>query len=171
MERLAWLVVLAVTAVGCGGGLPADSEATTITSNASAPSTGTVIETTHANSTSSLTLATTQDSLITTTTIITNTETTTTSSPSSSDYNPALQSLVDLAIADLAARLNADPADISVVSAEAVVWPNGALGCPQTGMVYTQVQVEGAKIVLSHSGVAYPYHSGGSKAPFLCKKA
>ena len=114
-------------------------------------------------------VATTQDSFVTTTTI--SRETTTTSSPSSSDYDPALQSLIDMAIADLVARLNVAPSEISVVSAEAVVWPDGALGCPQPGMVYTQVQVEGARIVLSHGGAAYPYHAGGSKSPFLCEKA
>ncbi|MGH9895659.1 MAG: hypothetical protein ACREA0_27480, partial [bacterium] len=92
------------------------------------------------------------------TTITTNSsETQTTSSPSPPDYDPALQSLVEAAIADLAQRLGVAPSAIDVVSAEAVVWPDGALGCPQPGMVYTQVQVEGAQITLSHLGQAYAY--------------
>ena len=49
----------------------------------------------------------------------------------------ALKPLVDLAIADLAQRLNVDRASIAVVEARAVVWPDGALGCPRPRMVYT----------------------------------
>ncbi|MGZ4680129.1 MAG: hypothetical protein ACXV98_04295 [Ilumatobacteraceae bacterium] len=84
---------------------------------------------------------------------------------------PGMQGLVDQAIADLAKRLSVDAASISVVSADAMVWPDGSVGCPQPGMNYTQVTVDGALIVLSASGTTYRYHSGGSRAPFLCTKA
>ncbi|HSR44477.1 MAG TPA: hypothetical protein VLT15_04505 [Acidimicrobiia bacterium] len=79
-----------------------------------------------------------------------------------------LQPLVDLALADLSARLALDPGQISLVAAERVVWPDGGLGCPQPGMAYTQVQVDGTYLELFANGVAYPYHSGGSRGPFLC---
>ncbi len=35
-------------------------------------------------------------------------------------------------------------------------------------MRYTQVQIEGAKIVLSVDGGIYNYHSGANRDPFLC---
>jgi hypothetical protein len=94
---------------------------------------------------------------------------TTTPASDPSPYDPALQSLVDAALADLAGRLGVEESAITVVSAEAVVWPDGAIGCPQPGMVYTQVQVEGAKVVLDHQGTTFAYHSGGGKPVFLCE--
>jgi hypothetical protein len=84
------------------------------------------------------------------------------------DNDPNLASLVVLASADLAKRLSVTLDDIAVVSAESVVWPDGSLGCPIAGMRYTQVQVDGAKIVLSVGGGIYNYHSGANRGPFLC---
>jgi hypothetical protein len=80
----------------------------------------------------------------------------------------ALRPLVDLAIADLARRLNVESTAITVVDAHAVVWPDGAMGCPRPGLAYPQVQQEGALIRLKAGGREYAYHSGGSRPPFLC---
>ncbi|MCL1600378.1 MAG: hypothetical protein M3112_02425, partial [Actinomycetia bacterium] len=84
------------------------------------------------------------------------------------DNDPNLADLVALASADLMERLSVTLDDIVVVSAESVVWPDGSLGCPIPDMRYTQVQVDGAKIVLSVDGSLYNYHSGGNRGPFLC---
>ena len=94
----------------------------------------------------------------------------TTSAPTSDvgSTDPALPGLVDQAVADLATRTGTAPADIVVVSAEAVTWPDPGLGCPQPDMRYRQVPVDGALIVLSIDGSVYPYHSGGTRPPFLC---
>ncbi|MCL1692878.1 MAG: hypothetical protein M3096_04265 [Actinomycetia bacterium] len=89
--------------------------------------------------------------------------------PGDNDRN--LASLVALASADLAERHSVGIDGIVVVSAESVVWPDGSLGCPIPDMRYTQVQVDGAKIVLSVDGSLYNYHSGGSRDPFLCVPA
>jgi hypothetical protein len=89
----------------------------------------------------------------------------------SANIEPALQGLVDHAITDLATRLGVDRSSISTISAEAVVWPDKSLGCPQPGMAYTQVAVDGVVIALSVGGTTYRYHSGGSRSPFLCAKA
>lgn len=89
----------------------------------------------------------------------------------SAKIEPALAGLVEQAIADLSTRLNVDSASISTVSARAVVWPDKSVGCPQAGMAYTQVAVDGALIELSVAGTTYRYHSGGARAPFLCTKA
>ena len=95
-------------------------------------------------------------------------ETTVAPSP---DIDPALRTLVDQDVADLATRLKIDASSIVTVSAQAMSWPDGSLGCPQPGMLYTQVMVDGALIQLSVDGTSYSYHSGASGAPFLCQKA
>ena len=86
--------------------------------------------------------------------------------------DPGLVGLVDVAIADLAARLGVDAAAITPVSAELVTWPDGSAGCPQPGVEYLQVPQEGSLIELGHGGLVYRYHSGGSRTtPFLCDQA
>ena len=85
-----------------------------------------------------------------------------------SAYSGPLADLVAAAVADLAERLSVPIGAIVVVSAESVVWPDGSLGCPIPGMRYTQVQVDGTKIVLSVNGSIYNYHSGATRDPFLC---
>lgn len=83
--------------------------------------------------------------------------------------DPALDPQVALAKADLAGRLSMPADSITVVAATAVTWPDGALGCPQPGMSYTQVPVDGSMIVLRAGDKDYGYHAGGPKAPFLCQ--
>jgi hypothetical protein len=65
--------------------------------------------------------------------------------------------------------LNVPETDIEVVSSEAVTWNDGSLGCPQPGMAYVQVQVDGSLIRLRAGGRDYEYHSGGQRGPFLCQ--
>jgi hypothetical protein len=83
--------------------------------------------------------------------------------------SPGLSSLVSKAMGDLAQRLGIDPDQIDLVELKPVVWPDGSLGCPQPGMEYTQVPVEGLLIRLQAGGRVYEYHSGGGQAPFLCE--
>lgn len=75
---------------------------------------------------------------------------------------------VEIAIADLAGRLDVAADDIVVVSVEEVTWPDGGLGCPEPGMAYTQALVNGSRIVLSVENTDYEYHSGQSGVPFYC---
>lgn len=82
-----------------------------------------------------------------------------------------LKAFVDVAVADLVSRLHVAAADVTVVSARAIQWPDRSLGCPQPGMAYPQTQVDGALIELSVAGKAYRYHSGGSRGPFLCENS
>ncbi len=91
------------------------------------------------------------------------------SSPGPPATDPALAPLAALAIADLAGRLGIPEAEITVHSSETVVWPDGALGCPQPGMAYPQVLVDGYRILLSAQGAIYHYHGGGERGPFLCE--
>jgi hypothetical protein len=79
-----------------------------------------------------------------------------------------LQGAVDAAIADLAARLQIEPAAIVAASARLVTWPNKAAGCEQPGMAYLQVPVDGAEILLRANDSTYRYTMGGSSGPTLC---
>ena len=75
---------------------------------------------------------------------------------------------VGKAKADLATRLNIDPDAIAVVSVQEVDWPDRSIGCPQPDMAYAQVVTNGSRIILSHNGTAYYYHSAGIGDPFYC---
>ncbi len=61
--------------------------------------------------------------------------------------------------ADLAGRLKVPAEDITPVSGEIRVFPDASLGCPEPGMNYTQVQVDGWVLTLRHAGRDYTYHT------------
>jgi hypothetical protein len=82
-----------------------------------------------------------------------------------------LEGLAQQAVEDLVARTGLDPAAVTVLYAQARTWPNAGLGCPEPGMQYTQVPVDGALIRLRAGGTEYEYHSGGDRpVPFLCEQ-
>ena len=83
---------------------------------------------------------------------------------------PGLLPLAEAARADLAKRLSISIDPIRVVEAVSVTWPDGSLGCPRPGMMYTQMMVDGARIRLEANGTMYEYHAGGRGVPFLCEK-
>jgi hypothetical protein len=84
--------------------------------------------------------------------------------PSDNTSNP----LIDQARTDLAQRLNIDSGQIALIEFRSVVWSDGSLGCPQPGMGYTQVLVEGYYIKLSVGKRIFQYHGGQGRPPFLC---
>ena len=75
--------------------------------------------------------------------------------------------LVTAAVDDLARRLRVDVAEVTVVDARAVTWGDSSLGCPQPGMMYPQVLVDGTLVILSAGGQRYEYHGGDPL--FLCE--
>lgn len=77
--------------------------------------------------------------------------------------------VVEQAKADLMKRLGVDAGQVTVVSSAEVTWPDGSLGCPQPGMRYTQMVVQGNRTVLAVGGKQYAYHSSAHRAPFLCE--
>ena len=87
--------------------------------------------------------------------------------PQPSDTLP--QGLIDQAVADLAQRLGIAPSQITVLVAERLTWPDGSLGCPQKGMLYTQALVDGFRILLVAHGVEYAYHGADGGEPFYCE--
>ncbi len=59
---------------------------------------------------------------------------------------------------------------VRVMTAQAVTFPNAGLGCEQPGIAYTQVQVDGYRVVLEAGGVSYDYRGTGTRPPRRCLK-
>ena len=79
-----------------------------------------------------------------------------------------LESLIEKAKEHLAQRLAVSTNEISVVEATSVMWPDSSLGCPQKGMVYTQVLTPGYLILLEHGGNTYEYHASSHDYVTTC---
>jgi hypothetical protein len=71
-------------------------------------------------------------------------------------------SVIDPVVADVARRAGVPVDQVTVVSAEEMTFPDGSLGCPVPGMVYTQALVDGYKIVAEAGGKTYDYRGTGS---------
>ena len=72
-----------------------------------------------------------------------------------SGSNVAVRNAID----DLASKLKIAPDKVQVVSVEQVDWPDTSMGCPQPGIFYAQVIVQGYRIVLAAEGQQVVYHS------------
>ena len=72
-------------------------------------------------------------------------------------------SITDPVVAEIA-RVAGVPVDqVTIVSAESVTFPDGGLGCPVPGVIYTQALVDGWKIVATAGGTTYDYRGSGTK--------
>lgn len=72
-------------------------------------------------------------------------------------------------LADAAQRSGVPEKSLRIKSVEAVTWPDGSLGCPQPGAVYTQALVPGYRIVIEANGTEYPYHAAEQGRFELCR--
>jgi hypothetical protein len=80
----------------------------------------------------------------------------------------SLEQAVNAARQDLGNRSGVAADSIKVIEARNVTWRNGALGCPEEGMMYTQALVEGFYILLDDGRAEYAYHAGRDGQPFHC---
>jgi hypothetical protein len=80
----------------------------------------------------------------------------------------SLKAKIELALQDAARRTQREPAQLRVTLAEAVTWPDGSLGCPQPGRQYTQVLVDGYRILIVAGTATLEYHASVRGQPFLC---
>ncbi len=71
------------------------------------------------------------------------------------DLTPAQRA----AFTALSGKLGLPLEKISLVSTESVTWPNGCLGIVRMGMMCTQAQVPGFRIVLEANGQKYEFHT------------
>ena len=68
-----------------------------------------------------------------------------------------------------AAKLAGVPVQqLVIVRAEAVVWTNGSLGCPEPGMEYTQALINGYWVLIKAAGQTYAFRVGGGGSFRLC---
>lgn len=77
--------------------------------------------------------------------------------------------LLESILQDVRQRTGADPRQVTIIRAQAVVWNDGALGCPQPGMVYTQALVPGYWVTLEFDGKTYNYHAAGNGYFIVCE--
>lgn len=71
------------------------------------------------------------------------------------DLTPAQRA----AVTSLSETLGVPPDEIKVVSTEAVTWPDGCLGVVREGMMCTQAEVPGFKIILEANGKEHEFHT------------
>lgn len=77
-------------------------------------------------------------------------------------------SATDAAILDLASQANVSEDDIVIVETREVQWPDGSLGCPEEGKLYTQAVVEGTQVLLEVDGRIYDYRADPEGNVVLC---
>ena len=80
-----------------------------------------------------------------------------------------LQNLINAAKENLAGRLSSSIDQVNFIGVYDVTWPDSSLGCPQDGMMYTQVLTPGYLIQLEHGSIQYEYHSGKSTRVVYCE--
>jgi hypothetical protein len=67
---------------------------------------------------------------------------------------------VAMIVAHLSDDVGQPAAAVRVERVERVTWPDGALGCPEPGMAYTQALVDGYRVILTVGGQRYDYRVG-----------
>lgn len=78
------------------------------------------------------------------------------------------EEMIDAVVEQAAADAGVAADEISVVSADAVTWSDGSIGCPQEGMGYTQALVPGYRVILDVAGEEVHYHAGSDARFFAC---
>lgn len=71
-------------------------------------------------------------------------------------------------LADLASRAVTGTPEL--VSAEAVTFNDGSLGCAKPGQSYTQAIVDGMRVIVTVEDVRYDYRFGTGDSPKLCER-
>ncbi len=79
-----------------------------------------------------------------------------------------MRQMLDRAIAHLASDLGVAENTISLVLSDSVIWNDGSLGCPQPGVEYIQVLIEGYRFVLESDGIQYELHTDTRSTVVRC---
>jgi hypothetical protein len=77
--------------------------------------------------------------------------------------------IADLAVDTLVSELGVPQERISVVSVDAIDWPDSSVGCPKPGMSYLTVITPGHKVLLKVDDRTYAVHEAKSHA-FVCQQ-
>lgn len=81
------------------------------------------------------------------------------------------QELFDSVLADLLALTGKESSAVTVVSSEAITWNDGALGCPQPGVMYTMAIIDGYQVIFDVDGETFDYHLSDRGQFVLCEDA
>jgi hypothetical protein len=79
--------------------------------------------------------------------------------------------LLEAILQDAEARTGIEAAEMDLLRAEAVIWSDGSLGCPQPGVMYTQAPVDGYWVVLQAEGKELDYRAAQTGQFTLCEQA
>jgi hypothetical protein len=77
--------------------------------------------------------------------------------------------LLNAILSELAKRMGVMPEKIVVIQAQAIVWNDGSLGCPQPGVMYTQALVKGYWVILEVDETKFDYRVTDTGYFFLCE--
>lgn len=76
--------------------------------------------------------------------------------------------LLQAIVAEAADDAGVEPDEVQVLTADAVTWSDGSLGCPEPGMAYTQALVPGYRVVLEIGGEELNFHAAESGSFRFC---
>ena len=79
-----------------------------------------------------------------------------------------LKAKVQAALVDATRRTGLAESALEVVEARNVVWPDGSLGCPEPGKMYTMALVPGYRIRIRAGAEVLDYHGAARGQPALC---
>jgi hypothetical protein len=77
-------------------------------------------------------------------------------------------SITDPIVDDVATRLGVDPSGVTIVEATAETFPDGSLGCPEPGMMYTQALVDGYQVIVEANGTQLDYRGSAPGQFRIC---
>ncbi len=79
-----------------------------------------------------------------------------------------MKSAIEAALADAEKQTGLGRAQLKMQSAEVVTWPDGSLGCPGRGGLYTQALVPGYRIRIKAGAKVLDYHASTRGGLVLC---
>jgi len=89
-------------------------------------------------------------------------------SPQAAVGEDPLDAMIGAARRAAAAESGVPEAQVQIIAATHMLWPDSALGCPQPGQTYEPGPVPGALIRVGADGVTYRYHCAEGYDPVLC---
>jgi hypothetical protein len=69
------------------------------------------------------------------------------------------EAIIELIRWDLAQRLNANASEIEITHLESRIWSDAGLGCVARKGLFNEQSISGYRILLSHMGFTYEYHT------------
>jgi len=87
---------------------------------------------------------------------------------STSPGDTIADSTMAMIVADAATVAGVDPDAVKLVSVKPVTWPDGSLGCPKPGVMYTQSVVPGFRVIIRAGDRKLDYRVGRSGTAKRC---